>query len=127
MVDYIARYVLRDREVIVKYTAENDDESIKLANSVCEKLGERDIEEVIISKIVGTITGATIGHSISEDNSVTTNILSTITGALIGHIIDNLIVKEIYSKKYPCIRPRQLSDLHKYIDIKKLEDAVNAR
>ena len=124
MAEYIARYVLRDREVIVKYTAENDDESIKLANSVCEKLGERDIEEVIIGKIIGTIVGASIGHSISEDNSA---ILGAITGALVGHIIDNLIVKEIYSKKYPCIRPRQLSDLYKYIDIKKLEDAVNAR
>ncbi|BDC17446.1 glycine zipper 2TM domain-containing protein [Acidianus sp. HS-5] len=127
MPEYIARYIVRNREITVKYSAENDDESVKLANSICEKLEERDIEELIIDKIIGSIISATIGNSIAEDNKVLGTVLGAISGALIGHIIDNFITETIYSKKYPCIRPRQLSELHKYVDIKRLEDAVNAR
>nr|WP_286188801.1 hypothetical protein [Sulfolobus sp. S-194] len=54
-------------------------------------------------------------------------IAGAIVGTLVGHAIDSTITKVIYSKKYPCIKPRSLDDLHKYIDIKRLEEIVNGR
>nr|WP_286188800.1 hypothetical protein [Sulfolobus sp. S-194] len=65
MTEYIAKYIVsrnyrRIGEINVRYTANDDDESIKIAKSVCDKLGEEEVEEVIVGKIIGTITGAVI-------------------------------------------------------------------
>ncbi|ACP37788.1 glycine zipper 2TM domain-containing protein [Saccharolobus islandicus] len=134
MSEYIAKYIVskdhrRIGEINVRYTANNDDESIKIAKSVCDKLGEEDVEELIIGKIIGTITGAVIGNSLSksDDNKFLGTIAGAIIGVLVGHVIDSAITKVIYSKKYPCIRPRPLDDLDKYVDIDRLEEIVNER
>jgi hypothetical protein len=44
MNEYVARYIVskdhrRIGEINIKYTANDDDESIRVAKSVCEKLG----------------------------------------------------------------------------------------
>lgn len=134
MAEYIARYIVsrnyrRIGEINVRYTANDDDESIKIAKSVCEKLGEEDVEEVIIGKIIDDITVAAIDNSLSKpnDDKLLKNIEGVIIGAFPGHLIDSTVTKVIYSKKYPCIKPRSLDDLHKYIDIKRLEEIVNER
>ena len=126
MTEYIAKYSVsknyrRIGEIDVRYTANGDDESIRIARSVCDKLGEKDVEELIIEKIVSVTSGA-----VNEDE-LPGNIASAIISTLTSHIIDSVITKVIYSKKYPCIRPRPLDDLYKYIDIERLEEIVNER
>ncbi|ACR41243.1 conserved hypothetical protein [Sulfolobus islandicus M.16.4] len=54
-------------------------------------------------------------------------ITGVIVGALVGHIIDSAITKLIYSKKYPCIKPRPFEDIVNYINIERLEEIVNER
>ena len=134
MNEYIAKYIVSKGyrvigEINIRYTANDDDESIKIARSVCEKLGEKDVEEVIIGKIIGAAAGAIIGNSLSKSDE--DKLLGTIAGAIIGtltgHVLDSVITKVIYSRKYPCIRPRSLDDLDKYIDIERLEEIVNER
>ncbi|AWR93942.1 glycine zipper 2TM domain-containing protein [Acidianus brierleyi] len=134
MAEYIAKYIVskgyrKIGEINTRYTANDDDESIKIAKSACEKLGEEDVEEIVIGKIIGAVSGAVIGNSLdkSDDDKLLGTIAGAIIGTLTGHIIDSIITKVIYSKKYPCIRARSLDDLDKYIDTKRLEEIVNER
>ena len=114
-------------EINIKYTADDDDESIRIAKSVCEKLGGEEIEEVIIGKVMGTIAGAGSSLSKSDDDKFLGAMTGVIVGALVGHIIDSAITKVIYSKKYPCIKPRPFEDIVNYINIERLEEIVNER
>ncbi|MEJ2778769.1 hypothetical protein, partial [Stygiolobus sp. RP850M] len=114
-------------EINIRYTANNDDESIRIAKSVCEKLGGEEIEELILGKVMGTITGAGRSLSKSDDDKFLGDITGVIVGALVGHIIDSAITKVIYSKKYPCIKPRPFEDIVNYINIERLEEIVNER
>jgi hypothetical protein len=132
MNEYVARYIVskdhrRIGEINIRYTANNDDESIRIAKSVCEKLGGEEIEEVILGKVMGTITGAGRSLSKSDDDKFLGDIPGEIVGALVGHIIDSSITKVIYSKKYPCIKPRPFEDIVSYINIERLEEIVNER
>ena len=132
MNEYVARYIVskdhrRIGEINIRYTANNDDESIRIAKSVCEKLGGEEIEEVILGKVMGTITGAGRSLSKSDDDKFLGDITGEIVGALVGHIIDSSITKVIYSKKYPCIKPRPFEDIVNYINIERLEEIVNER
>lgn len=132
MNEYVARYIVskdhrRIGEINIRYTANDDDESIRIAKSVCEKLGGEEIEEVIIGKVMGTITGAGSSLSKSDEDEFLGAITSVIVGALVGHIIDSAITKVIYSKKYPCIKPRPFEDIVNYINIERLEEIVNER
>ena len=132
MNEYVARYIVskdhrRIGEVNIRYTANNDDESIRIAKSVCEKLGGEEIEEVILGKVMGTITGAGRSLSKSDDDKFLGDITGVIVGALVGHIIDSAITKVIYSKKYPCIKPRPFEDIVNYINVERLEEIVNER
>lgn len=132
MNEYVARYIVskdhrRIGEINIRYTANNDDESIRIAKSVCEKLGGEEIEEVILGKVMGTITGAGRSLSKSDDDKFLGDITGVIVGALVGHIIDSSITKVIYSKKYPCIKPRPFEDIVNYINIERLEEIVNER
>ena len=132
MNEYVARYIVskdhrRIGEINIRYRANNDDESIRIAKSVCEKLGGEEIEEVIIGKVMGTITGAGRSLSKSDDDKFLGDITGVIVGALVGHIIDSAITKVIYSKKYPCIKPRPFEDIVNYINIERLEEIVNER
>ena len=132
MNEYVARYIVskdhrRIGEINIRYTANNDDESIRIAKSVCEKLGGEEIEEVILGKVMGTITGAGRSLSKSDDDKLLGDITGVIVGALVGHIIDSSITKVIYSKKYPCIKPRPFEDIVNYINIERLEEIVNER
>ena len=132
MNEYVARYIVskdhrRIGEINIRYTANNDDESIRIAKSVCEKLGGEEIEEVILGKVMGTITGAGRSLSKSDDDKFLGDITGVIVGALVGHIIDSAITKVIYSKKYPCIKPRPFEDIVNYINVERLEEIVNER
>ena len=132
MNEYVARYIVskdhrRIGEINIRYTANDDDESIRIAKSVCEKLGGEEIEEVIIGKVMGTITGAGSSLSKSDDDKFLGAITGVIVGALVDHIIDSAIIKVIYSKKYPCIKPRPFEDIVNYINIERLEEIVNER
>ncbi|MFP3234234.1 MAG: hypothetical protein RXR08_11325 [Sulfolobaceae archaeon] len=132
MTEYVARYIVskdhrRIGEINIRYTANNDDESIRIAKSVCEKLGGEEIEEVILGKVIGTITGAGRSLSKSDDDKFLGDITGVIVGALVGHIIDSAITKVIYSKKYPCIKPRPFEDIVNYINVERLEEIVNER
>jgi uncharacterized membrane protein YeaQ/YmgE (transglycosylase-associated protein family) len=132
MNEYVARYIVskdhrRIGEINIRYTADNDDESIRIAKSVCEKLGGEEIEEIILGKVMGTITGAGRSLSKSDDDKFLGDITGVIVGALVGHIIDSAITKVIYSKKYPCIKPRPFEDIVNYINIERLEEIVNER
>jgi hypothetical protein len=132
MNEYVVRYITsknhrRIGEINIRYTANDDDESIRIAKSVCEKLGGEEIEEVIIGKVMGTITGAGSSLSKSDDDKFLGAITGVIVGALVGHIIDSAITKVIYSKKYPCIKPRPFEDIVNYINIERLEEIVNER
>ncbi|BFI76494.1 hypothetical protein YN1HA_25920 [Sulfurisphaera ohwakuensis] len=87
MTEYSAKYIVsknnrRIGEINVRYTANNDDESIRIARSVCEKLGEEDVEELTIEKIVGATAGTLIGASLS--NSDEDKLLGTIAGIITG-------------------------------------------
>ncbi|ACP37423.1 hypothetical protein M1425_0592 [Sulfolobus islandicus M.14.25] len=77
MNEYVARYIVSkdhrrigeiNRKNKHRYIANDDDESIRIVKSVCEKLGEEDIEEVIVGKIMGTITDAGSSLSKSDDD-----------------------------------------------------------
>jgi hypothetical protein len=132
MNEYVARYIVskdhrRIGEINIRYTANDDDESIRIAKSVCEKLGGEEIEEVILGKVMGTITGAGRSLSKSDDDKFLGDITGEMVGALVGHIIDSSITKVIYSKKYPCIKPRPFEDIVSYINIERLEEIVNER
>jgi len=132
MNEYVARYIVskdhrRIGEINIRYTANNDDESIRIAKSVCEKLGGEEIEEVILGKVMGTITGAGRSLSKSDDDKFLGDITGVIVGALVGHIIDSAITKVIYSKKYPCTKPRPFEDIVSYINVERLEEIVNER
>lgn len=134
MNEYIARYVIsKDHRIIgvinTRYKANNDDESIKIAKSVCEKLGEEDIEELIIGKVIGAVSGAVIGNLLgkSDDEKLLGTVAGAIVGTLVGHVIDSTITKVIYSKKYPCIKPRPFEDIVNYVDLERLEEIVNER
>ncbi|MCY0883174.1 MAG: hypothetical protein OWQ50_05105 [Acidianus infernus] len=109
MNEYIARYVVsKDHRIIgvinTRYTANNDDESIKIAKSVCDKLGEGYIEELTIEKTIGTINIAVAEKS-----------------------VDSTITKIIYSKKYPCIKPRPFEEIANHVDLERLEEIANER
>ncbi|BAB67092.1 glycine zipper 2TM domain-containing protein [Sulfurisphaera tokodaii] len=134
MTQYIAKYIVsknyrRIGEINTRYTANDDDESIKIARSVCDKLGEENVEELIIGKIIGAAAGAIIGNSLgkSDDDKLLGTIVGAIIGTLTGHIIDSIITKVIYSKKYPCIKARPFEEIANYIDINRLEEIVNER
>ncbi|BFI76558.1 hypothetical protein [Sulfurisphaera ohwakuensis] len=131
MAEYIAKYIIsknnrRIGEINIKYTANDDDESIKIAKSVCDKLEEEDVEEVIIEKIIGTGLGAVTGDLLnkSDDDNLKT-IANTLISAFTGYIIDSVITKVIFSKQYPCIKPEPFENIVKYVDIKTLEEIVN--
>ncbi|BDC17367.1 hypothetical protein [Acidianus sp. HS-5] len=129
MNEYIAKYIIskgyrRVGEINIRYVA-NDDESIKIAKSVCEKLGEEDVEELVVERIIGEANGSPPGKS--DDDKLLGTIAGVIMSTLTDHVIDSTITKVVYSKKYPCIRPRSLDDLDKYIDTKRLEEIVNER
>ena len=108
MARYVARYVTRGDEAVVEYFAEDDDEGVRFAVSACEKLGEMDVEELVVGRV--------------EGGGVEEAILSSFPSPSYA-----VAVKVIYRKKYPCVRPRPLSELYKYIDVKAFEEAVNAR
>ena len=130
MNEYIAKYIIskgyrRVGEINTRYVANDDDESVRIAKSVCEKLGEEDVEELVIERIIGRANGSSLSKS--DDDKLLGTIAGIIIGTLTSHVIDSTITKVVYSKKYPCIRPRPLDDLDKYIDTKRLEEIVNER
>lgn len=73
MNEYVVRCITsknhrRIGEINIRYTANDDDESTRIAKSVCQKLGGEEIEEVIIGKVMGTITSAGSSLSKSDDD-----------------------------------------------------------
>ena len=108
MARYVARYATRGGEAVVEYLAKDDGESVRLAVSACEKLGEMDVEELVVGRV--------------EGGGVEEAVLSSFHSPSYA-----VAVKVVYRRKYPCVKPRPLSELYKYIDVKAFEEAVNAR
>ncbi len=131
MDEYIAKYIVskdhrRIGEINVRYTANNDDESIKIAKSVCGELGE-EVEEVVIGKIIGAKADALVGNSLSGDDKFLGATAGALIGAFAGHIIDSSITKVIFTKKYPCIKPKPFEEIVNYLDFNRIEEIVNER
>ena len=107
MAKYVARYVMRGDEAVVEYSARDDDEGVKLALSACGKVGEMEVEELVVGRVEDGAESPVITSFSSPSYAVA--------------------VKVVFRRKYPCVKPRPLSELYKYIDVKAFEEAVNAR
>ena len=108
MARYVARYVTRGGEAVVEYLAKDDGEGVRLALSTCKKLGEMDVEELVVGRV--------------EGGGVEEAILSSLPSPSYA-----VAVKVVFRREYLCVKPRPLSELYKYIDVKAFEEAVNTR